>query len=184
MKKWSLSVAGSVVAAVAIYWLTEPIKDFFKSEPPPPTVKSTPAQTPKPQKYPWDGRVIDKVKDQLLANVDVSLAILKNTYSQRSDSEGRYIFIVDESVEPFVAVLSAAAQGYQPFTRQLTLDFNGRLERQSEIRLTPVPPAPTIANPKLPIPMLMQRAAAIPYRPRSVEAAVQVDLPPRGRGGR
>ena len=144
MKKLILGVGGPVLVGVAVYWLTEPIKDLlFPPKPEPPPVTVTTDQPPKPQKYPWDGRVIDKVKDQVLSNVDVSLAILGKTFTIRTDSEGRYIFMVDMSLEPFVAVLSAAAQGYQPFTRQLTLDFDGRLERQSEIRLIPVPPTPT-----------------------------------------
>ena len=176
MKKGILGILGSVLTAVMIFWLTDGLRDSFR-----PSQPSIPSQ---PQSYHWDGRVIDRAKAQLLSNVDVSLDIRGTRFTDKTDSEGRYIFIVYKSVEPFIAVLNVAAQGYEPFTRKLTVDSNGVLERQSEVGLTLLAPAPTDASAVLlPRPRLMEKAASIVYKPRSAESAVKTALPVRTRGG-
>jgi hypothetical protein len=175
-KNWVLGIVGAVITPVLIYWLTVGFRQWQDSPPAPGP----------PQTYSWDGRVIDQAKDALLANVEVSLAILGKTFTDKTDSEGRYIFVLTRSSEPFVAELSVGAQGYREFTRKLTVDASGVLEHQSQIALMPLAPAPPTLDPApvatLPKPQLKEMAAAVRYHPRNLDSAVRIALPPsRGR---
>jgi hypothetical protein len=165
MKKWILGIVGSVLAAVLGFWLTTGLHDWWQSPP-----------APEPQSYSWDGRVKDDKTDQLLSNVEVSLEIRSQISTQKTDSEGRYIFLFPRSVEPFTADLKAAAQNYQPFTRHLTLASNGELERQSEIALKRAEASAPV-NASLPQAVPKEMAKLILYQPKQKAQATKVVVP-------
>jgi hypothetical protein len=175
--KWILGVMGPVITAVLIYWLTPP-RPSPDTTPP----SSQPAATvPEATSYSWDGRVIDGAKKSVLSNTAVTLEIAGQKSTDATDDEGRFIFLIPKTTQPFIAHLTVGAQGYNEFTRQLTLDSRtNQLEALREIALTPVPPSPTTPVPPqtFPKPVIHANVAALAYRPKSQDQAVKVQLPP------
>jgi hypothetical protein len=186
--KWILGVLGPVLTAVLIYWLTPPRPTPGPALAPAPAPAPTPAPpVPNLTSYPWDGRVIDAAKRSVLSNTAVAIEISGQKYTDSTDDEGRFIFLIPISTQPYIAVVTVLAQGYNEFTRQLTVDATNHLERLTEVELTPMaptaPPAP--AGHPSPKPLLHANVAALAYRPKPQDQAVKVTLPPtltmRGR---
>jgi hypothetical protein len=73
-----------------------------------------------PSEIEVDGRVVDFDKGVLLPDAVVQLTIDNATVSQKTDSEGGFIFEVPQSASNSVATLEVAAGGFGPYNQHFT----------------------------------------------------------------
>jgi hypothetical protein len=122
--------------------------------------------------------VIDAAKRSVLSNTAVTVEISGQKYTDSTDDEGRFIFLIPFSTQPYVALVTVSAQGYNEFTRQLTVDATNHLERLPEVDLAPVAPtAPPASGHPSPSPHVHANIGALAYRPKPQDQAVKVQLP-------
>jgi len=125
-KSWALlkgigGVAGTVIAAVIIYFITRPT-------PPPPT---TPTVS-------FEGLVSNETTHDPVANASVTVTIGPNSVQQNTDMEGRYSVVLNGSSTANMGAIAIQAAGYDPYSNTVALTTG---ENFTEIPIDPIPPA-------------------------------------------
>jgi hypothetical protein len=114
-------VAGTVIAAVLIYYFTRPAP----VTPPPPTVS-------------FEGLVSNGVTHDPVANASVTVSIGSNSVQQNTDMEGRYSVVLNGTTAADMGTVAIQAPGYDPYSNTVALTSG---ENFTEIPIEPVPPA-------------------------------------------
>jgi len=129
-----------------------------------------------PISYSFDGRVIDASTRRLLSNAEVLLSVAGITNRDHTDSDGRYLFMIQRAGHALAALLDVRAQGYNVYTRHIKSDESGVLAGIEDIALQPTSPqTPTSPlNATFPRVQVMREVTRVPYQKRSVETAVPV----------
>ena len=141
MKKTLLGGLGAVLSAVLIYWLTDGLSGWMSAKQDQPSTEG--------QSYYFDGQVVDNATRSLLSGVEIKLTIGDTTTSDRTDSEGKYLFSVPKAGQQLAAIFVASAAGYRMYTRNLRSDPAAVLESVPTVFLQAEPP-PSPQNPAAP----------------------------------
>lgn len=127
-KGWILGILGAVITAVIIFWVQQQLSQ--KPAPPPPAHSIVSV----------NGRVFDRGAKRLLENAVVRLHLASLQEEQRTDSEGRYAFSVEDFDLRQSGSMQIEAAGYKPLTFNLSLQEMSAMQDQFLDVLNPAPP--------------------------------------------
>ena len=145
-------VAGAVIAGVLVYYFTQS--------------KPAPAPAPTPQ-IGLNGFVANVVSQRAIPDALVTIYLGERLATQKTDSEGRYSFVMDAASNDSVTV-DVLAGGYQHYVDTLSLrpgDNFAELEVPPEAAAGPVVPDNAHIHIKLPAAPVAPKAALVLHPP-------------------
>ena len=178
MKKTLLGVLSTVL----VFWLTTALYSWFRDR----SNRQNSAKQGEQDKqgksdvlptYYFDGLVVDEATKSLLSGAEVKLMIGETTTSDKTDSEGKYLFSVPKAGHQIAAIFVASAAGYRAYTKNLKSDPSGVLESvptvflQAESQPSPPSPSPSAAPV---VRMTGKWTEATRYTPRALPTAARI----------
>ena len=175
MKKTLLGVLSTVL----VFWLTTALYSWFKDR----SNRQDSAKQGEQGKsdalptYYFDGLVVDEATKSLLSGAEVKLTIGETTTSDKTDSEGKYLFSVPKAGHQIAAIFVASAAGYRAYTKNLKSDPSGVLESVPPVFLQaesqPSPPSPSHSTAPV-VTMTGKWTEATRYTPRALPTAARI----------
>jgi hypothetical protein len=168
-----------VLSTVLVFWLTTALYSWFKDR----SNRQDSAKQGEQGKsdalptYYFDGLVVDEATKSLLSGAEVKLMIGEITTSDKTDSEGKYLFSVPKAGHQIAAIFVASAAGYRAYTKNLKSDPSGVLESvptvflQAESQPSPSSPSPSTAPV---VRMTGKWTEATRYTPRALPTAARI----------
>ena len=172
MKKTLLGVLSTVL----VFWLTTALYSWFKDR----SNRQDSAKQGESDALPtyyFDGLVVDEATKSLLSGAEVKLTIGETTTSDKTDSEGKYLFSVPKAGHQIAAIFVASAAGYRAYTKNLKSDPSGVLESVPTVFLQaesqPSPPSPNPSAAPV-VRMTGKWTEATRYTPRALPTAARI----------